>query len=188
MIQVLSQKLAAQSRFQLQGEQYSEKMPLSDTIPAGTTKLCKTNVSNLGHFLCLRITGHFETLGKYNATTGVLDAAGSIVDDGICHLRATIQDGAGQRIMFSDYTPLDLFLSPGRARSADATNNLVVKTNIGAAQNAPDLFYPDEFEYLFTANSDILMSIKNDSNVDLDVDILFHGVRILSRRTVAGVR
>lgn len=188
MIQVLSQKLAAQSRFQLQSEQYSEKIPLTDTIPAGTTKLCKTNVSNLGHFLCMRITGHFETLGKYNVSSGAIDNAGSIIDDGICHLRATIQDGAGQRIMFSDYTPLDLFLSPGRTRSLDATNNLVVKTNIAAAQNAPNLFFPDEFEYLFSANSDILMSIKNDSNVDLDVDILFHGVRILSRKSVSGVR
>lgn len=188
MIQVLSQKLAAQSRFQLQSEQYSEKIPLSDTIPAGTTKLCKTNVSNLGHFLCMRVTGHFETLGKYNVTTGVIDATGPIVDDGICHLRATLQDGAGQRIMFSDYVPLDLFLSPGRTRSADALNNLIVKTNVGIAQNAPNLFFPDEFEYLFSANSDILMSIKNDSNVDLDVDIVFHGVRILSRRTVSGVR
>jgi len=188
MIQVLSQKLAAQSRFQLQSEQYSEKIPLSDTIPAGTTKLCKTNVSNLGHFLCLRITGHFETLAKYNVSSGALDASGSIIDDGISHLRATLQDGAGQRIMFSDYVPLDLFLSPGRTRSYDAANNLMVKTNMVAAAAAPALFYPDEFEYLFTANSDILMSIKNDSNVDLDVDILFHGVRILSRRTVAGVR
>lgn len=188
MIQVLSQKLSAQSRFQLQSEQYSEKIPLSDTIPAGTTKLCKTNVSNLGHFLCLRITGKFETLAKYNVTTGALDAAGSICDDGICHLRATLQDGAGQRIMFSDYVPLDLILSPGRERSLNAVNNVVVATNIPAAQNAPALFYPDEFEYLFTANSDILMSIKNDSNADCTVDILFHGARILSRKTVSGVR
>jgi hypothetical protein len=188
MIQVLNQKLAAQSRFQVQSEQYSEKIPLSDTIPAGTTKLCKTNVSNLGHFLCFRITGRYETLGKYNVTTGAVDASGSIVDDGICHLRAQIQDGAGQRIMFSDYTPLDLFLSPGRVRSVNATNNLVAKTNVAAAFNSPSLFYPDEFEYLFTANSDILMSIKNDSNADIAVDVLFHGVRILAKKSVAGVR
>lgn len=188
MIQVLSQKLAAQSRFQLQSEQYSEKISLSDTIPANSTKLCKTNVSNLGHFLCLRITGHFETLGKYNTTTGAVSAGGSIIDDGICHLRAIIQDGAGQRIMFSDYTPLDLFLSPGRTRSIDATNNLVPQTNIPVASAAPNLFYPDEFEYLFTANSDILVSIKNDSNYETDVEMLFHGIRILSNKTVRGVR
>lgn len=188
MIQVLSQRLSAQSRFSLQAEQYSEKIPLTDTIPAGTTKLAKTNVSNLGHFCCFRITGKFETLGKYNVTTGVVDAAGSIVDDGISHLRATLQDGAGQRIMFSDYVPLDLFLSPGRTRSVNATNNLVAKTNIAAALNAPSLFYPDEFEYLFSANSDILMSFKNDSNADIVVDILFHGVRILSKKSVSGIR
>jgi hypothetical protein len=188
MIQVLSQKLAAQSRFVLQSEQYTEKIPLSDTIPAGTTKLCKTNVSNLGHFLCLRITGHYETLGKYNVTTGAVDNSGSICDDGICHLRAQIQDGAGQRIMFSDYTPLDLFLSPGRTRSVNATNNLIKTSNVNPAADAPALFYPDEFEYLFTANSDILMSIKNDSNADCAVDILFHGVRILSRKSVSGIR
>ncbi len=188
MIQVLSAKLSSASRFALQSEQYSEKIPLSDTIPAGTTKLCKTNVSTLGHFLCTRITGHYETLGKYNTTTGAVDDTGSIIDDGICHLRAVLQDGAGQRIMFSDYAPLDLFLSPGRTRSNSATNNLITQSNIGAATGAPALFFPDEFEYLFSANSDILFSVKNDSNADCKIDLVFHGVRILSKRSVSGIR
>ena len=190
MIQVLSQKISAQSRFQMQAEQYSEKIPLSGSVAAGSTTLLRTNVSNLGHFQVFRITGRFETLGSYNVTTGVsgTGAGCAVVDDGICHLRATLQDGAGQRIMFSDYTPLDLFVSPGRMRSVNATNNLVAQTNVPAASIAPALFYPDEFEYLFTANSDILLSVKNDSNVALSLDLLFHGVRILDKKSVKGIR
>lgn len=188
MIQVLSQKLSAQSRFIVQSEQYSEKISLSDTIPANSTKLCKTNVSNLGHFLCLRITGHYETVGRYDNQSLEPSDNGFPYDDGICHLKGQLQDGAGQRIMFSDYVPLDLFLSPGRIRSVNALNLIAEADGIPPSSPASTLFYPDEFEYLFTANSDILFSVKNDSNYPLSLELLFHGVRILSSKTVRGVR
>lgn len=183
MIQVLNARLSAQSKFALQQKQYSEKIVLSDSVPAGTTKLCRTNVSNLGHFLCLRITGSFETL-----TVVTYSQTDKIIDDGVSHLRCQLQDGAGQRIMFNDYVPMELFLSPGRRLSANAENNLNAVTNYAARSQAPNqLNYPDEFEYLFSANSDILLSVKNDSNTTIAFDILFHGVRILSDRTVRGV-
>lgn len=184
MIQVLNAKLSAQSRFQVQNAQYSEKIVLTDSVTAGATKLCRTNVSNLGHFLCTRITGSFETLASvtYSATP-------KIVDDGVDHLRAVLQDGAGQRIMFSDYVPLSLFLSPGRRRSSLAVNNLLDVANYAnAAAASPQLNFPDEFEYLFSANSDILFSVKNDSNTTISFDILFHGIRILSNKSVSGIK
>ena len=186
---VISKRYSAGNDFNLQTTQYSEKIPLTGSIPAGSgVYLLKTNVSNLGHFKCQRITGRYETLGIYNVTTGAIDNAGSIIDDGICHIRASLQDGAGQRIMFSDFVPLDLFLSPGRMRTSTAANNLVTKTNISKADPAPQLFYPDEFNYTFQANSDILLYCKNDSNQAINIDIAFHGIRILSSKAVSGIR
>lgn len=187
MIQVLSSMLSAGKRFQVQNKQYSEKIIVSGTATAGQATLLRTNISNIGHFCCFRITGRFETLSKYNTTTGAPSSSGTICDDGICHLRGLLKDSTGTRIMFNDYVPLDLILSPGRCRSASAANVMVAATNIAAAPAAPNLFYPDEFEYLFKANSEIQIDVKNDGYADCAVDILFHGVRILSSSTVAGV-
>jgi hypothetical protein len=186
---IVQKRFNASMDFELQRSQYSEKIPLSGIVPAGASGFpLKSNVSNLGHFKCLRITGRYETLGKYNVTTGAVDASGSICDDGINHIRASLQDSAGQRIMFSDYVPLDLFLSPGRMRSVSAVNNLLKVTNIERCDAAPQLFFPDEYIYTFQANSDILLYCKNDSNADISVDLTFHGVRLLTRVSVSGLK
>jgi len=188
-MKVVTKQYNASVDFDLQRKQYSEKIPLSGSVPAGSgVYLLKTNVSNLGHFKCLRITGRYETL---YSTAGTLtgQTAQEIVDDGICHVRASLQDGAGQRIMFSDYVPLDLFLSPGRMRSTTAVNNLIdVAGYANRADAAPQLFYPDEFSYTFQANSDILLYCKNDSNYAISIDLCFHGIRLLSGKAVSGIR
>ena len=182
---VVTKQYNASVDFSVQKTQYSEKIPLSGTVPAGSgVSLLRTNVSNLGHFKCFRITGRYETLASITYS-----AVAKTIDDGICHIRASLQDGAGQRIMFSDYVPLDLFLSPGRMRSSSAVNNLLDVANYGLqADPAPQLFYPDEFNYTFQANSDILLYCKNDSNVAINLDLCFHGVRILSSKAVSGIR
>jgi hypothetical protein len=94
-------------------------------------------------------------------------------------------DSTGQRTLFDDYIPLDLFLSPGRARRQTGLAGAAVANNLQAvggvadkADNAPSLFYPYRFEYLFAANSDIQLSVKNDSNTTNYIDLAFKGVRI----------
>lgn len=180
MVRVFGQRLNPTTLFNLQRSQYSEKLLLSDTVPAGQSKLGKTAVSNLGHFLCLHITGHFETL-RYQGET--------VIDDAINHLRGQLIDGAGQKKLFNDYIPLDLWMSPGRERSNDAANVLtpVVDPAVDTACCPPYLFYPQEFEYLFSANSDILLDVKNDSDYEIDYEICFHGIRILSSAAVSGL-
>jgi hypothetical protein len=174
MIRVFNKLLSGNTMFPIQQKQYKESIPLEDTIPAGESKLCKKNISTLGHFLCLSITGTFDTL----ASVTVEDTA-RIVDDGICHLRGKLYDGNGQKLLFSDYVPLDLFCSPGRRRSALAENNLVDVTGYAdRADQTTGLFYPFDLEYLFSSNTDILFDVKNDSNTDLSFALLFSGIRI----------
>jgi len=170
--------------FSSQNRQYTERIPLSGTVPANTVLPFKANVSNLGHFLCLYMTGRYETLVSI-----VVGGVTKIVDDGICHLRLSMEDGGtGQRLLFTDFAPMDLIFSPGRIRSANATNNLLdVATFSNQANNAPQLYQPTEENYLFTANSDIICRVKNDSNTPINFDILFYGIRVKSTNSVYGL-
>lgn len=173
MIRVFNKILTGGTLFPTQKVQYKECIALSDTVPAGETKLCKVNISSLGHFLCLNITGRFTTLALSGEST---------IDNGVCSLRGQLSDGNGQRMLFADYIPFDLFLSPGRCRSADAINNVVAVDEVAdRADSVEGLFYPFEFEYLFSANADIQLSVKNLSDADNSFDILFSGIRILQK-------
>lgn len=183
MIRNFAKNVNSGEKFAAQNRQYSEKIILSDTVSANSTKLGRASISNLGHFLCLYITGSFTCL-----TTKTVGETSYQLDDGLTHLRGQLIDGAGQRKLFSERIPLDLILSPGRRRSATAENNLLdVEDYANAAYNANTLFYPVEFEYLFSANSEILLDVSNDSNYANSYDIVFHGVRVLSVDTVRGV-
>jgi len=179
MIRVFSKGLNASAMLALQSSQYSERLLMADTVTAGQSKLGKTTVSNLGHFLCLMITGSFETL--------LLGGSGTI-DDGINHLRGQLIDSTGNRKLFSDYVPLSLWLSPGRRRSPTAANAFQPDGAIITSPAANPLFYPLEFEYLFAANSDIQLDVKNDSTAACKYEIVFHGIRILSGAAVSGLR
>lgn len=166
----LVNKIDPKEVFALQGRQYSERLLLSDTVTAGTTKLGKVGVSNLGHFLCQFITGSYSSLAS---------PAGAIVDTGVNYLSGQLIDGAGQRKLFNDKIPFDLWLSPGRRRDASSTTVL-------ADPIANNLFYPIEFQYLFTANSDILLDVENESDEDNSYEICFHGIRIISDVVLQG--
>jgi len=148
--------LKTAAMFDVQTVQYSEVLYLADSVGAGAQKVCRVSISALGHFLCQFITGSFTT----QATAGLP------VDNGIDYLRGKLIDGGAQRALFSDYIPLHLILTPGRRKSLAA----------GAAGNA--LFYPLPLEYMFTANSEIVFDVKNDSDVANNFSIAFHGVRI----------
>ena len=179
MIRVFN-KIQAEKLFTSQRSQYSEVIRLSGTCAANAGVLARAAVSNLGHFLCLKITGSFSTLQ--------LIAGPAIVDDGIDHLRGQLIDGAGQRKLFSDFIPFSLFLSPGRRRDATAANAFAPAGATPTSNASESLFYPVEFEYLFSANSEILLDVRNDSAQQNTFDIAFHGIRVLSGVSVAGVK
>jgi hypothetical protein len=166
MVNIFAKIINPQAILKMQNLQYQEKLLLEDTVPASSSKLGKISISSLGHFYCQFLTGHFETLS--------LDEA-AIKDDGVSHLRAKFSDGSNQRQLFNDYVPLDLFLTPGRVKSSDSTTLLTDPVS-------NNLFYPQIFQYLFAVNSDILVDVKNDSDVELDYAIVFHGIRVPEAR------
>jgi hypothetical protein len=191
MSRVFSKQFNVSNMLGLQVVQYSERLLLSATVPANSSVMAKTTVSNLGHFFCMFLTGKYSTLASI--TDPVLGV--QIIDTGIQYLRGQLTDGAGQKRLFNDYIPLDLWLSPGRMKSncANAYTDLldpsVAPPREVALAAAPGqtLFYPVEFEYLFPANTDILLDVKNSSNADNTFEIMLHGVRILASASVKGV-
>lgn len=191
MLHSLLKRIDTNSLMKLQQEQYSEKILLSDIVFAGQQKLGRTAISNLGSFLCMYITGNFASV---KLDTG----SGHYEDDGISHLRGQLIDGYGNKKLFNDYIPLDLWLSPGRTKTTTTTingaaplavsNSILADAGVAALANpANSLFYPVEFEYLFSENSEIQLDVKNDSGVDLTYNICFHGIRILSSTAVKGI-
>ena len=146
---------------ELQNIQYSDKVLLADIIPANSSKLTKVHI-NGGHFMSERITGHYETISK--------NGDGPVVDDGFCHLRGKLRDESCNRDLFSDYIPLDLFLTPGRIKSVSSSDFFTAVT-------PNSVFWPDSFKYVWQDNSDISFEVKNDSNVDIRFEIVLHGIR-----------
>lgn len=178
----------AQQLRQNQLTQYADKILIEDTVPANTEKLGKASISSLGHFLSLFITGHFTCSASITDSASVV----SIIDDGISHLRGQLVDGTGNRKLFSDYIPLDMFLSPGRIKSSTNVNNYAVvndsvisptKQIAAIADKSDSLFLPMEFKYIFAINTDILFYVKNDSNTPVSYAMTFHGFRLMDKKT-----
>ena len=176
----------AQQLRQNQLTQYADKILIEDTVPANTEKLGKASISSLGHFLSLFITGHF-TCSK-SITDSISNV--SIIDDGISHLRGQLVDGTGNRKLFSDYIPLDMFLSPGRIKSSTNVNNYTTVLDgsttaviATVADKSDSLFLPMEFKYIFAINTEILFYVKNDSNTPVSYAITFHGFRLMDKKT-----
>jgi hypothetical protein len=159
IVKPFSQKIDPEKVFEIQNFQYQERLLMSDTIGAGTTRLGRVAVSNIGHFFCQKITGTFTSL----AIAG---------DTGFDYLSGQLVDGAGNRKLYNDRIPFSLWLTPGRRRS----------TAGGTAGNS--LFLPIEFEYLFTANSEIQLDVANTSDAANQYEICFHGIRIISDMVV----
>lgn len=152
------------SMFALQNKQYQERILMEDTLTAGQTKQASVDISNLGHFLSLSVTGTFTTL--YNN--------GAIVDTGVNYLFGQLSDGGGNRILFNDKIPLPLFLSPGRRRDATSTT-LLTTDPVGNS-----LFYPLELQYLWTSNTKILFDVYNASNTPNYFEVCFFGIRLVT--------
>ena len=170
VVKPFSQRIDPNEAFSMQNSQYMERLFMQVTIPAGQTNIGQVAVSNLGHFFCKFITGTFTTLDT---------PAGAIVDTGVSYLSGQLIDGAGQRKLFNDRIPLDLILTPGRRKSATSTTVLTDPVS-------NSLFYPIELEYLFTANSTIILDVVNNSNTPNSLEICFHGIRIISSMAQSG--
>ncbi len=163
MLNLFAKEIHPDRILKLQNFQYQEKLLLTDTVPASSQKMGTLNVSSLGHFYCLFVTGHYSTLA-------LTASAPPILDDGIDHLRGKLIDGSNQRSLFNDYIPFDLIFTPGRKKDIHSAAYLT-----DAVSN--NLFYPQPFQYMFTVNSEIMFDVKNDSDTDNYYDVIFHGIR-----------
>lgn len=166
-IKPFSQIVDPEKAFSIQNTQYMERLLMRGTVPANQTALGQVSVSNLGHFFCMFVTGTFTTLRI---------VGGVINDTGISYLSGQLIDGAGQRKLFNERIPLDLWLSPGRRKDQASVNFLT-------DPNSNSLFYPIELEYLFTANSNIQLEVVNTSDTPNSFEICFHGIRLISGMT-----
>lgn len=157
--------------FEVQNAQYRDVIFLTGQVGATTGGTDFTvNVSSDGDFYCMFITGTFETIAN---------PAGAIVDTGVSYLSGQLRDGS--RNLFSNRIPLDLLLSPGRRKSATSTTVI-------ADPPGNTLFYPLEFEYLWSVNNNITMNIANTSNVANNFEIAFHGWRLSSSAAAQALR
>ncbi len=169
-VKPFSQIIDPEKAFSIQNNQYMERLLMRGTIPANQSGLGQVSVSNLGHFFCMFVTGTFSTLRI---------VGGNITDTGISYLSGQLIDGAGQRKLFNERIPLDLWLSPGRRKDQNSINFV-------ADPNSNSLFYPIELEYLFTANSNIVLDVVNTSDTPNSFEICFHGIRVISGMTTSG--
>lgn len=148
---------------EVKSKQFWNKLVLSGEVGPDSTEVEQVNISNLGDFFCLYITGDYTTL---------YEESEEIIDTDICYLSGQLIDGTGNRKLFEDFIPFNLFLSPGRVRSRFATNNLTT------ANPSNPLYLEFPFQHLFTKNSTIILNVKNTSNTTNYFNICFHGIRI----------
>ena len=164
--------------FDLQAVEYDEALVMQVTVPANQNTLGQILISGMGDFQLGRIEGRFDTL--YNTTGSVIN------DTGVSYLTGKLYDGGPMKQLFGDYVPLEIFLSPGRTRSAAAANNIAA-TDAAIAPVSNPLFYPFLFKYTFPINGYITMDFKNSSNAPLNATLMFIGRR-LRQHTTSGAQ
>lgn len=145
----------------LQQLQYQNALYLEETVAANTQVDAAVNITALGHFMLLSLTGDYTTL---------FDDQDAAADDGINHLFVQLVDGSNQRTLFDDFVPANLFLSPGRTKD--------VAGAISAANRSDPLFLEYPFIYTFPLNSNIIVRIRNNSDWENRLRIMFKGIRI----------
>jgi len=151
----------------IQNHQYQETLYLEQQIDAATQVDAAIQVTSLGHFMLLSMTGSY--------TTRVDDGEQAATDNGINQIFIQLLDGSNQRPLFNDYVAANLFLSPGRIQSIPA---------LGNASNQLFLEYP--FIYTFPMNGQILCRIRNTADWTNTVKIMFKGIRIFASNRSGG--
>ena len=147
---------------ELQNHQYQNALYLEQTVPAGSQVDASLNITALGHFMLLSMTGDFTTLED--------DGQGAAEDTGVNNLLMQLVDGSNQRTLFDDFVPVDMFLSPGRRKSLAGAIS---------ADNRSDLLYLEYgWIYTFPKNSNIICRIRNAADWENTLRIQFKGIRI----------
>jgi len=145
----------------LQNHQYQNALYLEQEVPAASQVDASVNITALGHFMLLSVTGDYTT--KYFDDPDV-------IDNGICQMTMQLVDGSNQRTLFDDYIPVNLFLSPGRVKA--------IAGAISADNRSDPLFLEYGFVYTFPKNSAIICRIRNASNYANRIRVMFKGIRV----------
>lgn len=146
-------------------------------VAAGGSAAVTVNVSNEGDFICQDITGSFSTLAISAAPPAGLD-------DGVNYLSVKIRDTGNGTDLFDDFVPLNLFLSPGRIRTA----GIIIAPAGLAVEPSNQIFFPKRFSYVFEANTNILIEARNTSTFANTFTMAFWGIRVKSPNAVSGIR
>lgn len=138
----------------LQQKQYQNSLYLEQSVEANSQIDAAINVTSLGHFMLMAITGSYTTLTTDNA------------DDGQNHLYIQLLDGGNQLPLFDDFISANLILSPGR------------ETTAAADPDDQPLRLEWPFVYTFQMNDQIIVRIKNDAPVANTLKMQFKGIRV----------
>ncbi len=147
----------------LQNVQYQNALYLEEEVPATSQRDAAVQISSLGHFMLLSMTGAFSTMYLDDQTPA---------DDGRCQVFIQLLDGSNQRPLFEDFVWAGLFLSPGRFKALPGA--------VGAQSDQLYLEYP--FIYTFPNNGQITVKIRNESDKHNIVRIMFKGIRIFPKQ------
>lgn len=147
---------------ELQNAQYQDVLVFDEQIPVGELVNGAVNVTSVGHFLLVSITGEFTTIEND-------------LDDGVNRLTMQLLDGSNQRTLFSNFVSVNTILSPGR---------VLLPGVAGAASSQLEMEWP--FIYLFPINSSILVRVQSGATLGTTANQLrltFKGIRIFDRQT-----
>jgi hypothetical protein len=195
---VLLTKLDNQSLRMAKTGQHREGIILQGTVPAGQNLPYKVEVGTAGTIVTMRMSGSYTTLDATSAPGN--PPVPVIVDDGICHLRAQLMDTDKNLALYNDFVPLNVLLSPGRAKVGSifypgsvnylaglpdpVQNYLTAGGGADAAAKGANKYDAQEFTHPFTINSYILMNVKNDARCPNSFAIYFDVIRV-TRKTPA---
>jgi len=148
----------------LQQHQYQNVLYLEEEVAADTQVDATVNITALGHFMLLSMTGSY--------TTKAFDDP-DVIDNGLCPFTVQLVDGSNQRTLFDDFVPANLFLSPGREK--------ILAGAISADNRSDPLYLEFPFIYTFPLNSQIVVRIRNSANYANILKIEFKGIRVFPR-------
>ena len=161
MINPYQQEIEIEKLLALQNLQYQASIFTQIEVPAGQQINQAVNISSVGHFWCQTITGSYTTN---------IDGDPDPLDDGICRQSVQLIDGNNTRELFEDFIPANLFLSPGRIQGIS-----------GVGADSEPLRREFVFSYVFLANGQIIVKVKNDSDYTNTTRIHFKGIRIFMK-------
>ena len=165
MLNVYHEPIDVHRILELQQTQYQNGLYFEEEIPASGQVDGSVNVTSLGHYMLLGITGSFTTL--------IDDGQGAPVDNGVNPIFFQLVDGSNQRTLFDDFAAAPLILSPGRVKGTLAP--------VTAADRSGQLYLEFPWCYTFPMNSQILVKVKNESDWPNTLRLFFHGIRIFPR-------